>query len=155
MSVRIESPTKEENKMSVFGLIKSYDMIDNMRSMIENSHNYGFTPSTTYTTTIGSTLNTWFPHSRVSKSEEGYEVVVELPGLSRSDIDVNVLGKTLTISANRETKHGKNQFKEEYKNSWALPDHTMFDSVNARYEAGILTVAIPLKKEYSRKIEIE
>lgn len=141
--------------MSVFGLIKSYDMIDNMRSMIENSHNYGFVPSTTYTTNVGSTFNTWFPYSRVSKNDEGYEVTVELPGLSRSDIDINVQGKTLTISANREMKHGKTQHKEEYKNSWALPDHTSFESINARYEAGVLTVTIPLKKEYSRKIEIE
>ncbi len=141
--------------MSVFGLIKSYDMIDNMRNMFENSQHYGFTPSTTYSATVSTFNNTWFPNSRVNKNDDGYEVIVELPGLSRSDIDVNVLGKTLVISAHRESKHGKNQHKEEYKNSWALPDHTSFESVNARYEAGILTVTIPLKKEYSRKIEIE
>jgi len=140
--------------MSVLGILKSYDMIDNMRNMIETPNHYNFGPSTTYTTTIGTT-NTWLPYSRVNKNNEGYEVVVELPGLSRSDIDVNVIGKTLTISANRETKYGKNQYKEEYKNSWALPDHSSFDSVNARYEAGILTVNVPLKKEYTRKIEIE
>jgi HSP20 family protein len=141
--------------MSVFGLIKSYDMIDNMRNMIENSHNYGFAPATTYSATVGITNNAWFTHSRVNKSDEGYEVIVELPGLSRSDINVNVFGKTLTVSANRESKNGKSQYNEEYKNSWALPDHTSFDSVSAHYEAGILTVTIPLKKEYSRKIEIE
>jgi HSP20 family protein len=148
-------PTKGENKMSVFGLVKSYDMINNMQNMIENSYNYGFVPSKTYSATVGITNNAWFTHARVNKSDESYEIIVELPGLSRSDIDVNVFGKTLTVSANRELRNGNSQYKEEYKNSWALPDHTSFDLVNARYEAGVLIVTIPLKKEYSRKIEIE
>lgn len=144
--------------MSVFGVIKSYDMLNKMSNMLENPYTYdisSFVPATAYTATVEGMNTSWFPFSRVNKNEDGYEVIIELPGLSRSDIDVNVQGKTLTISANREVKHGKFNNKQDYKNAWALPDHTSFETINARYESGVLTVSVPLKKEYTRKIEIE
>ena len=146
--------------MSLLRFVKSYDMLNGTEStgMLENGYDYNVfssLPTTTYTANVSSMNNTWFPFSRVQKNDEGYEVIIELPGLSRSDIDVSVLGKTLTVVANREVKNGKLQYKQDYKNSWALPDHTSFETVNARYEAGVLTVSVPLKKEYSRNINIE
>jgi HSP20 family protein len=123
----------------MFGLIKSYDMLDNMFSIYDPK----------------SIENEWIANSFVSNIDGGYEVTVELPGLSRSDIDVSTLGQNLTVTATREFKGMATTVSRQYKMTWALPEKTSFESINARYEAGILKIHVPVKKENKRKIEVE
>jgi HSP20 family protein len=149
----LDLESNKGGKVSVFDIIKSHDMIDNMRNMLDSSYGYSNLPTMTYTTAVST--GTWLSNARINKNDEGYEISIDLPGLSRSDVEISVHGKTLTISARREMKTSNSKFAEDYKNSWTLPDHTQFDTVSARYDAGILTINVPLKKEYSRKIEIE
>ena len=125
----------------MFGLIKSYDMLDNMFN------------ATIYDPK--SIENEWIANSFVSNIDGGYEVTVELPGLSRSDIDVSTLGQNLTVTANREFKGMATTVSRQYKRTWALPEKTSFESISARYEAGILKIHVPVKKENKRKIEVE
>ena len=113
----------------MFGLIKSYDMLDNMFS-----------------------ANIYDPKSII---DGGYEVTVKLSGLSRSDIDVSTLGQNLTVTATREFKGMATAVSRQYKRTWTLPEKTNFESISARYEAGILKIHVPVKKENKRKIEVE
>lgn len=125
----------------MFGLIKSYDMLDNMfnATIYDAKH----------------VENEWFANSFVSNVDGGYEVTIELPGLSRSDIDVNTIGHNLVVTATREFKSLTATSTRQYKRTWALPDKTNFESINAKYEAGLLKIHVPVKKESKRKIEVE
>ena len=91
------------------------------------------------------------PHCTTTKSESGYSLAVEMPGLSRSDIEVSVLDGVLTVKGVREMK----ETKVTYSRSWTLGDNVVEEGISARYEAGILYVEVPLQKTTKRVIAVE
>ena len=104
---------------------------------------------------------TYEPRANVSRSKTGLTLDVELPGFSRSEITVEARNGTLSIGASRSA--GKTEYERQefgtsiLRRSWALPRDVNLDTIDATYEAGILTVAIPYKTETTdsqRKIEI-
>ena len=104
---------------------------------------------------------TYEPRANVSRSKTGLTLDVELPGFSRSEITVEARNGTLSIGASRSA--GKTEYERQefgtsiLRRSWALPRDVNLDNIDATYEAGILTVAIPYKTETTdsqRKIEI-
>ena len=114
------------------------------------------------------TENSWFAHSHVQKRDEGYEIEIELPGISRSDISVEVVSNMLRVSASRENRmptyelsYMNNPSKQDktttvsYEKSWRLPDETNFENINAKYEAGVLRIEVPVKRPSKRKISVE
>lgn len=136
----------------MFGLIH-YDMIDNM-----------FNTKNTFE-------NSWLANSSVRRTDEGFEIDIDLPGLSRSDIDVEILSNTLRVSASREVRNSSSMYsfipspvnaaknsemnKATYEKSWSLPDGTNYENISAKYEAGVLHVEVPVKRPSKRKISVE
>lgn len=112
--------------------------------------------------------NSWYAHSSARKNDNGYEIEVELPGLSRSEIEVEIVSNMLKVSASRENRNPIYEFvhtnsvnKQEkaatmtYEKSWRLPDETNFENINAKYEAGVLRIEVPVKRPNKRKISVE
>jgi HSP20 family molecular chaperone IbpA len=125
--------------MTMFNLIRPYDtMLDTMSSVT-------YKPFNDY----------WNANSYSNKNENEIEFVAEIPGMSRSDIDVQIKGNYLIVQASREVNYNSVKSTSKYHNSWSLPETAMFDSVTAKYDAGILTINVPLKKEYQKKISVE
>ena len=91
------------------------------------------------------------PHCTISKSDRGYSLAVEMPGLSRSDIEVSVLDGALTVRGVRELKESK----VTYSRSWTLGDNVVEEGISARYDAGILYVEVPVQKTTKRVISVE
>jgi HSP20 family protein len=133
----------------MFGLIH-YDMLDNAFNNLAHLNE-----------------NSWFARSDVRRNDSGYDIDIELPGLSRSDIDIEVVSNTLKISASRENRMStineylqQNSTQEKnstmnYTKSWRLPEETNFEGINAKYEAGILRIEVPVKRPNKRKITVE
>ena len=137
----------------MFGLIH-YDMIDNMFGNTKNAFE-----------------NSWFANSNVRRTDEGFEIDIDLPGLSRSDIDVEILSNTLRVSASREIQNSSSIYsfipshvnaaknsemnKTTYEKSWSLPDGTNYENISAKYEAGVLRLEVPVKRPSKRKISVE
>lgn len=102
------------------------------------------------------------PRANVARSKTSVTVEVELPGFSRSDIAVETRGGTLTVTATRGTN--KNEYERQefgstttLRRAWSLPREISQDSIDASYDAGILTITLPFKNESAenqRKIEI-
>lgn len=92
------------------------------------------------------------PHSDVTKSESGYSISIELPGVSRSDIDVSVDGNSLIVSAKRDSIGSSAQ--RNYRKSWTLGESALIEEISAKYESGILFIEVPIKVSKKRKIEI-
>ena len=101
------------------------------------------------------------PRANISTSKSGILVEVELPGYSKSDINVDAKNGVLAVTATRnDTKreyHHKEFGQATIRRSWTIPRSIDLDRVEAAYEAGILTVELPYRVEASeapRKIEI-
>ena len=95
----------------------------------------------------------------VRETDEGYELAVDLPGMKKDDITLELQNGYLTISTqknleNKEEKHGKLLRQERYtgtmQRSFYVGDNLTEEDVQAKYEDGVLTVKLP-KKE-ARKV---
>lgn len=91
------------------------------------------------------------PAVNVVDTKEAYTLEVAAPGLKKEDFKVTVDKGVLTIKAERSTE--EKEEKENYtrrefsyssfNRSFWLPEHVNADSVNAKYEEGILKITLP------------
>ena len=96
------------------------------------------------------------------RHNEQFIVHFDLPGVDPSSIDLNVERNVLTVKAERTPAYGEDvelQVAERPRGVFSrqlfLGDTLDADRVEARYEAGVLTLRIPIaEKAKPRKIEI-
>lgn len=82
------------------------------------------------------------PRSSVSEKGGIYTLEVELPGVKKSDIDVNVEGDTLSIKATRKSASSEMHYERSFK----LAEEINPDSAEAFLENGILTFKFTKKQ---------
>jgi HSP20 family protein len=109
-----------------------------------------------------SMAQTWVPPVNIEETDEAYEVTAELPGMRPDDVEVTVEQNVLTISGERkwsEEAENRNFHRVErgygrFLRTFALPQQVSADSVQARFEDGVLHVTIP-KAEGARPRRIQ
>lgn len=114
-----------------------------------------------FETAIGSladpAASTRFPVDLYEDNDNTY-VRAELPGLDRSDINVEMVEDYLTISGTRKSGKKDNGQGEEsfsFSRSVTIPEHVQADKVSASYENGVLTVTLPKREEAKpRKVQV-
>ena len=101
----------------------------------------------------------WAPAIEVFEKEDKFVVKAELPGMKEEDIDVSVVGDTLTIKGERKAE---SEVKEEdyyccersygsFSRSIALPSSVDAKKIEASYEDGVLEVSLPKAPEVKAK----
>lgn len=98
----------------------------------------------------------------VKETETGYEVVIDLPGYRKENVNAELKDGYLIISAATSTsdeeksEDGKYIRKERYSGSCSrsfyVGDAVTQDDVKAKFENGVLTLEVP-KKEEAPKVE--
>ena len=99
------------------------------------------------------------PNINISETDNKLSIDVDIPGMNKEDINVNLENGTLTISGerkNRNEEEGRTFHRVEtrygsFERSFQLPDNVDEESVEAGYENGILTIDIDKKEEKVRK----
>jgi HSP20 family protein len=101
----------------------------------------------------------WAPAIEVLEKEDKFVVKAELPGMKEEDIDISVVGDTLTIKGERKAE---SEVKEEdyyccersygsFSRSIALPSSVDAKKIEASYENGVLEVSLPKTPEVKPK----
>jgi len=105
----------------------------------------------------------------ISENDADFLIEVALPGMEKSDFDVNIEKNLLTISAEKKTENKEDGEKKErkytrkefdftsFKRSFHLPENVNSDDIKASYDKGILSLSLPkvVKEEVKPKtIEI-
>lgn len=101
----------------------------------------------------------WMPAIDVFEKGDKFVVKAELPGMKEEDIDVSVVGDTLTIKGEKKTE---TEVKEEdyyrcersygsFFRSIPLPSTVDADKIEANYEGGVLEVSLPKAAEVKPK----
>jgi HSP20 family protein len=105
----------------------------------------------------------WMPAIDVFEKDDKFVVKAELPGMKEEDIDVSVVGDTLTIKGERKTE---TEVKEEdycrcersygsFVRSIPLPSTVNADKIEANYEGGVLEVSLPkVAKVKPKKVKV-
>ena len=91
----------------------------------------------------------------VKETDEGYELAVDLPGMKKDEIHLDLQNGYLTISTHKsledkEEKHGRLLRQERYtgtmQRTFYVGDGLTEEDVKAKYEDGVLTVTLPKKE---------
>ena len=98
----------------------------------------------------------------VKETDQGYEVAVDLPGVKKDDVTVELNDGYLTISAkknvgnDKKDKNGKYIRRERYSGTMSRSFYVGKDmkqeDVHAAFNDGILTLQLP-KKDAAKQIE--
>ena len=103
----------------------------------------------------GSSRLSYSPLMNVSETESDYLVIMDLPGVEKKDIEVNLSNGTLTVSGERkiskksdennriwhETTYGK------FSRSFELTSEILEDKIKGKFKDGVLKVTIPKAEE--------
>ncbi len=104
------------------------------------------------------------PGVDISEDEKAYHLEVVLPGMSKEDISINLDNNRLTISGERkfdtEKKNKQYHLVEsgygKFTRSFILNDDVREDTIDARFENGILKIDLEKKEEkIAKQIEIK
>ncbi len=102
-----------------------------------------------------------FPSINLTENRDTYFVRAELPGLKAKDLNIQVVGRSLTISGERSipsegencTYHRREREAVKFSRAIALPGDIEPDCVEAQVVNGLLTVIIP-KSEAAKPKQI-
>ena len=104
------------------------------------------------------------PAVDLAEDEKGYTVTVELPGVKKEDVTVELQDDVLTIhgekKSEREEKKGKSHWTERsygsFSRSFSLPPTALAEGLKANFADGVLKVEIPKREQAkSRQIAIK
>ena len=91
----------------------------------------------------------------VYENEAAYTTVMELPGVKKEDVKLDLSQRSLTVTAERKLTTDSGESTQSYTRSLTLPADVATDSISAKLEDGILTLTLPKAAEArSRSISI-
>ena len=111
---------------------------------------------------IGSQRQNGYPSVNLWEDEASFHVEAELPGVPRSDLEIEVVVNELTIRGVRKSTRSdtdqvlrRERQSGEFSRKIALATEVDVDAVEARLEDGVLRVRLPkASASLPRKIEI-
>lgn len=107
-----------------------------------------------------------FGRADLSETDEGYELEIDLPGMKKDDIKVDLSDAILTVSGERSDER-EDERKGYYlsERSWGsvqrsfrVPDSVRSEDIKARFRDGVLILSMPRTEEAKknqRSIEVE
>ena len=92
-----------------------------------------------------------FPALNIWADQENAMVTAEVPGLNADDLNISVVGDTLTLAGSRRAEEGQEEQKYHRRERWQgnfsrtiqLPFRINAEQVDASYRNGILRVLLP------------
>lgn len=100
--------------------------------------------------------------NNIVKCSDRYELVLDVPGVSKKDISMKAERDKLTISFDNSSKYDdsaevltRNMMRGKFDQSYLLPNDVDNESITAECKDGVLTVKLPMtKKAQGKKISI-
>lgn len=108
-----------------------------------------------------SSISGFTPAMNTREGEFAYHIDLDLPGVKKEDIHVDIEDNILKISGERNFK---NEVKEEdyykvetsfgsFQRNFTLPENVDIENINASSENGVLEIVLPKIKEKAKNIK--
>lgn len=102
------------------------------------------------------------PAADLEETDKAFVVEIELPGVARGDIDVELSGRRLTVTGERKEKERAGVLRRRTRTVGRFCYEVVFPSevsdadVSASYADGVLTVSVPkAEAEKAHKIHVK
>lgn len=106
----------------------------------------------------------WSPRVDVRETKDAYEVLADLPGLDKKDINISLHDNVLTVKGERKSEDKKEDENQHYyeraygsfSRSFRLPEKVQDKDIKAEYKDGVLRITLVKAEEAKpRLIEIK
>ena len=103
-----------------------------------------------------------YPPLNIFRKNEDFILIAELPGINKSELDLQVKGRTVRLAGAKVAKHAENaslhrreRLSGRFDRSVTLPVEIDPEGVKAEYHGGILAVSLPRsERDKARSIKI-
>ena len=143
-------------------LVRFQPFVDDFQALQERINRI-FTDNTLSRMGTEEVMGSWTPLCDIQEDGNDIVVAAELPGIDRSDIDVQVENNILTLKGERkrekafqsENAYRTERFYGSFTRSFTLPVTVDTEKIRAEYRDGVLTVHLPKVEEAKpRKIKV-
>ncbi len=159
LSQRVPAPRQSPRNnipvydFSVFDDMRNWDpftemdkMQERMHRIFEDSFSKGLTDKT-----ISRVYAAFEPNISINQKDNAYIIKVDLPGMDKSSIGIEVKGRELVLSGERkeeENRQDKGFYRQElsygtFSRSILLPEDAKTNQITSEYKNGVLTITIP------------
>jgi HSP20 family protein len=104
----------------------------------------------------------WSPLVDIEEQDDAYVLEVELPGVKREDVNIELIGNELAITGEIKEEERKGTLRQRTRRTGrfeyrvTLPDQVDAANVDASLDNGVLTVRVPKsERAQRRKIEVK
>jgi HSP20 family protein len=102
------------------------------------------------------------PVADLEETDDAYIVEIELPGVKKTDIDIHINGRRLTVMGERKEKERAGILRRRtravgrFYYEIVLPGEVDYNDVKASLDDGVLTIRVPKASAgLSRRIEVK
>jgi len=100
---------------------------------------------------LGRSEGYWYPAADIKENADAYKVVMELPGLSREDVQISLEDGVLIVKgekkSEKEEKEGDYTYYErrfgKFERMFRINSDIKTDKVDASFKNGVLTIELP------------
>src|SRR5450432_405583 len=102
----------------------------------------------------------WVPAADVYEETEHYIVALDLPGVDRSELEIDIENGQLTIRGNRapeaRTEHRHERPRGKFVRTFSMPPSIDQERIEAEYKDGVLYVRLGKRREQkAQRVEIK
>jgi len=106
----------------------------------------------------------WIPRVDVNETDQAVTIDIELPGIDKKDVKVEVRDNMLTISGERRSEKKTEdencciaeRHYGKFERTFSLTDSVDANNISAKYKDGVLTIALPkTEKAIPKEIVVE
>jgi HSP20 family protein len=105
------------------------------------------------------TLPNTLPNVNISEDEDSFKLELAAPGMEKKDFKIETEGGYLIISSEKqkESEEEKENYRRKefsyssFSRSFQLPENSLPEKIEAKYENGILRLVLPKKERTSLK----
>jgi HSP20 family protein len=102
----------------------------------------------------------WYPSADIYDGDEEYLIAVDLPGIDRSALEINIDDDRLAIKGTREPGNNSPTQPQRpmgrFLRTFSVPGSVDQEHIQAKYKDGVLEVRLPKRKEQkAKRIEIK
>ena len=108
-------------------------------------------------------VNAFVPAVNTRETEDAYIVEIDLPGVKKEDIKVNIDPEKRMLTISGERKFEEEVKKEDYykiesaygkfMRSFSLPENVDVENIDAKTEEGVLRITLPKVKQEEKEVK--
>jgi len=101
----------------------------------------------------------WTPAADIYETASGYAIAIDLPGISREAVEIDVDDNRLIVKGTRnveQSKHRNERPRGKFLRSFSIPGSVDQGGIGADYKDGVLQIRLPKRQEQkAQKITIK